>query len=62
MGDMSTYFQMLDSLLASDPMPPEFSGMTQAILCNDCGQKGEAPYHFVYHSCPKCHSYNTVVL
>lgn len=31
----------------------------QVILCNDCEQKGEAPFHFVYHKCSHCNSYNT---
>jgi hypothetical protein len=34
----------------------------QAILCNDCGKQGEAPFHFVYHKCCHCASYNTRVL
>ncbi len=34
----------------------------QAILCNDCGKHGEAPFHFVYHKCGHCASYNTRVL
>jgi len=31
----------------------------QAVLCNDCGRKGETNFHFVYHKCPHCPSYNT---
>ncbi|EFJ48814.1 hypothetical protein VOLCADRAFT_60154 [Volvox carteri f. nagariensis] len=61
-GDMSVYFQMLDSLLASERLPPEYSGRMQQVLCNDCGKMGFAPFHFVYHSCPHCRSYNTRVL
>ncbi|KXZ51428.1 hypothetical protein GPECTOR_12g390 [Gonium pectorale] len=61
-GDMSVYFQMLDSLLASERLPPEYAGRMQQVLCNDCGKMGFAPFHFVYHSCPHCRSYNTRVL
>ena len=53
--------QMLDSLLASERLPVEYAGRTQLILCNDCGKSGFAPFHFVYHSCPHCRSYNTRV-
>ncbi|GAX84312.1 hypothetical protein CEUSTIGMA_g11734.t1 [Chlamydomonas eustigma] len=60
-GDMTVYFQMLDSLLASERLPAEYAGRTQMILCNDCGKSGFAPFHFVYHSCPHCRSYNTRV-
>lgn len=31
----------------------------QEVLCNDCGKKGQAEFHFVYHKCPHCASYNT---
>ncbi|KAG2445115.1 hypothetical protein HYH02_008982 [Chlamydomonas schloesseri] len=61
-GDMSVYFQMLDSLLAAERLPPEYAGRMQQVLCNDCGKMGFAPFHFVYHSCPHCRSYNTRVL
>ncbi|KAG1677148.1 hypothetical protein FOA52_000954 [Chlamydomonas sp. UWO 241] len=60
-GDMTVYFQMLDSLLASERLPTEYAGRTQLVLCNDCGKSGFAPFHFVYHSCPHCRSYNTRV-
>ncbi|GIL78726.1 hypothetical protein Vretimale_373 [Volvox reticuliferus] len=61
-GDMCVYFQMLDSLLASERLPPEYAGRMQQVLCNDCGKMGFAAFHFVYHSCPHCRSYNTRVL
>lgn len=31
----------------------------QAVMCNDCGKHSEAPFHFVYHKCAHCASYNT---
>ena len=34
----------------------------QAVMCNDCGKRGEAPFHFVYHKCVHCASYNTRVV
>ncbi|WIA41165.1 hypothetical protein OEZ86_004781 [Tetradesmus obliquus] len=63
-GDMSVYFQMLDSLLASErrSLPAELASKSQAVLCQDCGRVGEAAYHFVYHKCPACSSYNTRVM
>jgi zinc finger-like protein len=63
-GDMTVYFQMLDSLLAAEraTMPVQYAGRSQAVLCQDCGKTGEAAYHFVYHACPHCRSYNTRVL
>ncbi|KAL6750442.1 zinc-ribbon-domain-containing protein [Haematococcus lacustris] len=61
-GDMRVYFQMLDSLLASETLPPEYSGRMQQVLCNDCSKTGFARFHFAYHACPHCRSYNTRVI
>ncbi|KAH9608672.1 hypothetical protein KSS87_021889 [Heliosperma pusillum] len=62
LGDMQVYFKMLDALLAEEKMPEEYSGQTQGILCNDCANKGTAPFHWLYHKCSCCGSYNTRLL
>ncbi|CAJ2664463.1 unnamed protein product [Trifolium pratense] len=62
LGDMQVYFRMLDALLAEEKMSDEFLGQTQVILCNDCEKKGASPFHWLYHKCPCCGSYNTRVL
>eukprot|EP00891_Asterochloris_glomerata_P008539 jgi/Astpho2/8539/Aster-05573 len=60
MGDMSVYFRMIDSLTARiDDLPPEYASRRQNVLCHDCGQRSEVPFHFVYHKCGRCASYNT---
>lgn len=43
-------------------LPPALASRKQPILCNDCGAKGEASFHFVYHKCGGCGSYNTTLL
>ncbi|EOA34392.1 hypothetical protein CARUB_v10021919mg [Capsella rubella] len=62
LGDMQVYFKMLDALLAEEKMPDEYSNKTQIILCNDCGRKGNVPYHWLYHKCTTCGSYNSRLL
>ncbi|XP_065876833.1 zinc finger protein BRUTUS-like At1g74770 [Euphorbia lathyris] len=62
LGDMQVYFKMLDTLLAEVKMPDEYCGKTQAILCNDCEKRGAAAFHWHYHKCPYCGSYNTRLL
>ncbi|CAO3566576.1 unnamed protein product [Mortierella alpina] len=62
LGDMSTYYAKIDSLLADQTMPPEYANIFSIVLCNDCEVKSEAPYHFLYHKCDKCKGYNTKVL
>ncbi|KAI5056021.1 hypothetical protein GOP47_0029542 [Adiantum capillus-veneris] len=59
LGDMNVYFGMLDALLASEQLPEEYRDREQDILCNDCELKGKAPFHWLYHKCRNCGSYNT---
>ena len=54
--------QMLDRLLLNERMPEELAAKTQMVSCNDCGARSTVPYHFVYHKCLSCSSYNTRVL
>ncbi|KAL3731454.1 hypothetical protein ACJRO7_028346 [Eucalyptus globulus] len=62
LGDMAVYFGMLDALLASEVLPEEYRDRCQDILCNDCDKKGTAPFHWLYHKCGLCGSYNTRVI
>ncbi|XP_068327431.1 zinc finger protein BRUTUS-like [Pyrus communis] len=62
MGDMAVYFGMLDALLASEELPEEYRDRCQDILCNDCDKKGTAPFHWLYHKCRTCGSYNTKII
>ncbi|GAB4840321.1 hypothetical protein Ancab_021088 [Ancistrocladus abbreviatus] len=62
LGDMAVYFGMLDALLASEELPAEYQDRCQDILCNDCGKKGTARFHWLYHKCGFCGSYNTRVI
>eukprot|EP00250_Pteridium_aquilinum_P020433 c24812_g1_i2 orf=124-4074(-) len=59
LGEMDVYFGMLDALLASEQLPEEYRSRQQDILCNDCERKGTAPFHWLYHKCNGCGSYNT---
>ncbi|XVF54236.1 hypothetical protein PTKIN_Ptkin05aG0164300 [Pterospermum kingtungense] len=62
LGDMQVYFRMLDALLVEEKIPDEYQVRTQVILCNDCEKKGTAPFHWLYHKCSNCGSYNTRLL
>ena len=60
---MTIFWRMLDAKLAVEKpqMPEEDRTRTSSILCNDCGEKSVAPFHYVYHKCQPCGSYNTKV-
>ncbi|XP_054812756.1 zinc finger protein BRUTUS-like isoform X2 [Prosopis cineraria] len=62
LGDMAVYFGMLDALLAAEELPEEYRDRYQDILCNDCERKGCSPFHWLYHKCEFCGSYNTRVI
>lgn len=36
--------------------------LIQDILCNDCERKGRSRFHWLYHKCGSCGSYNTRVI
>ncbi|CEI86363.1 hypothetical protein RMCBS344292_00805 [Rhizopus microsporus] len=59
---MSEYFERLDKDLERQPMPPEYDKYISHIFCNDCEKKTQAKYHFFYHKCGHCGSFNTTVL
>nr|GLL21912.1 zinc finger protein BRUTUS-like [Ipomoea trifida] len=62
MGNMAIYFGMIDALLANEVLPEEYRNRQQDILCNDCERKGMACFHWLYHKCGYCGSYNTRVI
>lgn len=59
---MSEYFNRLDKDLERQPMPAEYEKFISHIFCNDCEEKTPAKYHFFYHKCGHCGSFNTTVL
>lgn len=59
---MSEYFTRLDRDLERQPMPAEYEKYISHIFCNDCEKKTPAKYHFFYHKCGHCGSFNTTVL
>ncbi|KAI8067752.1 zinc-ribbon-domain-containing protein [Gongronella butleri] len=62
LGDMSRYFDQLQKEIESQPMPSAYESYTSSLFCNDCERRSMAPYHFFYHQCQHCKSFNTSVL
>ena len=73
LGDFTVYFRMLDAILADERQKKKAEEedkedkeetkeqKQQKVKCNDCAEVTMAEFHFVYHACGKCRSYNTVV-
>ena len=59
--DMTNQWNQLDIMLENQEMPDEYVNWKSNIHCNDCENKSNTKYHFFYHKCKECNSYNTVV-
>jgi hypothetical protein len=62
LSNMSHFFSRIDEMMESQQMPEEYTRVKSQILCNDCEKKSVAKFHFVYHRCDHCSSYNTKLL
>mmetsp|Transcript_2827 Transcript_2827/g.4106 ORF Transcript_2827/g.4106 Transcript_2827/m.4106 type:complete len:311 (-) Transcript_2827:145-1077(-) len=60
--NMSTVFSHIERAMSAQRMPEELKNHIAKIYCNDCEKKSNAPYHFLYHKCRHCGSFNTQLL
>lgn len=60
--NMKVYFARLDQMLSEHKMPEEYASVMSNILCNDCEKRSNTSFHFMYHKCKHCGSYNTKLL
>ncbi len=59
--DMSSNISRVDEFMENSQMPEEFQHMKSNIICCDCEEHCTVPFHFSYHKCINCGSYNTKV-
>lgn len=62
LGDMTDYFNRIDEVMETMEMPEEFRHTVATIFCNDCERRSSTQYHFQFHKCQECGSYNSTVL
>ena len=62
MADMREYYTQLDSWVAEQEMPEGYRNVVSTVFCADCEKRSTAPFHFLYHKCAHCGSYNTKVI
>eukprot|EP00474_Spongospora_subterranea_P011354 CRZ11812.1 hypothetical protein [Spongospora subterranea] len=60
--DTRDHFEMFSAYVESMEIPEEYQGMRAKILCNDCLARTESDFHFYYHKCCECQSFNTNVI
>lgn len=61
-ADFSSLWIRHDVAIRSRPMPAIFANAKLLVLCNDCDQKSESPYHYFGARCQPCGSYNTAII
>ena len=61
MIDLKNHWNDIDIFLSNQKMPDEYKEWTTDIYCNDCEEKSNTKFHFVYHKCSSCNSYNTII-
>jgi len=59
--DMSNHWKEIESYVNTNQMPDEYKLWKSNILCSDCNKKSITHFHFVYHKCDFCNSWNTKV-
>ncbi|KAI9468704.1 zinc-ribbon-domain-containing protein [Coemansia mojavensis] len=60
--NMDALFGAIERYLQVSSMPHKYQNRTSRIFCNDCRQRSAAKFHFMYHKCGQCSSFNTVVV
>lgn len=58
-SDMTSFFAKIEARLAREQMPESESNFRSNISCNDCEKRSTAKFHYMYHKCEHCSSYNT---
>ena len=49
----------MDMIIASMEMPHEYKNKLMTVMCNDCLERSDVPFHIQGGKCKKCRSYNT---
>ena len=51
--------QAIIEYLSRNKMPIEYESWISMIKCNDCSKTSQVPFHFSFHRCLNCQSFNT---
>mmetsp|Transcript_7878 Transcript_7878/g.11687 ORF Transcript_7878/g.11687 Transcript_7878/m.11687 type:complete len:560 (-) Transcript_7878:57-1736(-) len=59
MVDHDVFNQIIQRQIDIQPMPEEFANQKSTVLCNECLNYSEVPFHFIAMKCGNCGSFNT---
>ena len=60
-SNLELLWQKMSEMMEQTVMPDEYKDWKSEIICYDCNKKSVTNYHFVYHKCSHCNSWNTSV-
>jgi RING finger and CHY zinc finger domain-containing protein 1 len=60
--DMTQLWEQIESYVNNCTMPDEYKDLNSEVYCNDCEMRSITDYHFVYHKCKSCSSWNTSLI
>ena len=58
-ADFSDIWDRLAELLVDEQLPEPYDKWESEISCLDCQHQAIVSFHYQYHRCPSCKSYNT---
>ena len=59
--NMTSYWEQLENYVSQCSMPEEYKDVKAEVYCNDCEEKTITKFHFAYHKCQNCSSWNTSI-
>jgi RING finger and CHY zinc finger domain-containing protein 1 len=61
-GNMEGLWEQIKLYVDNTEMPDEYKNTKARIYCNDCEDKTLTNFHFAYHKCSSCESWNTNII
>lgn len=62
MVNMDAQWNIINQYVENSVMPEEYQDKIVTVFCNDCRKKSQTKFHFAYHKCQECNSWNTDVI
>ena len=59
--DPSSYENKFDKIIKNNKVEKVYDNWISNIYCNDCNLKSDVKYHYKFHKCINCKSYNTYI-
>lgn len=62
LAEMDPVYKRITQMLERQAPPAAYQNVLCDTWCNDCNQRSNSPFHFMYQQCQLCKGYNTRIL